>query len=286
MAYVYLNGELLPEESAKVAANDRGLLLGDGLFESVRAYGGRAFRLSAHLARLRQSAEFLRLDVPAGDEEIGRGIADLIERNGCSDAYVRITLTRGALTKGLRLDHAGPPTLLVNVRALTPYPPEQYRNGAKLIISAVRQNSASPLARHKTLSYLLYLLARQEATDAGANGAILLNEHGQVTEESVSNIFFVRDGRLLTPPVHCGLLPGIARGIVMELAQADGIGFEERPVRAGEVFDSDEVLLTNSLMEVMPVRSVDRRTIGQKAPGPVTVRIMELYRSAVAAETR
>jgi len=285
MAGVFLNGEIVEESDARISAGDRGLLLGDGLFESMRAYRGKVFRLSAHLQRLRASAAFLRLSLPCSDEPIERSISELTRLNSCPEAYVRMTLTRGASVRGLRLDGAGPSTLLIQARPIQAPPAEQYRNGAKLIISSARQNSANPLARHKTLSYLLYLLARQEATDAGANGAILLNEHGQVAEESVSNIFLARGGTLFTPPVYCGLLPGITRGVVLELAQKEGIPVEERPIAAGELFEAEEMLLTNSLMEIMPVRSVDRRSIGSAAPGQITKRIGELYRAAVEAES-
>jgi len=285
MAYVFLNGKILAEEAALVPSGDRGLLLGDGLFESMRAYRGKVFRLAAHLARLRASAAFLRLSVPCADERIGESISELIRLNSCAEAYVRITLTRGASGHGLRLDGQGPPTLLIHVRPFAPHPAEQYKAGAKLIISGVRQSSWNPLARHKTLSYLLYLVARQEATDAGANGAILLNEGGWVAEESVSNVFLVRGGKLVTPPVHCGLLPGITRGVVLELAAAEKLPFEERPALAGELFEGEELFLTNSLMEILPVRSVDRRQIGAAAPGPVTSRVRDLYRAAVEAET-
>jgi len=284
MASVFLNGEIVEESAARVAAGDRGLLLGDGLFESLRAYRGKVFRLAAHLQRLRASAAFLRLTVPSTDEQIEKSIAELIGLNSCAEAYVRVTLTRGAAAQGLRLDGAGPATLLIHARALQAQPAEQYRNGARLIISTARQNSANPLARHKTLSYLLYLLARQEATDAGANGALLLNEHGQVAEESVSNVFLARGGTLLTPPAHCGLLPGITRGAVLDLARAEGIPVAERPIAAGELFEADEMFLTNSLMEIMPVRSVDRRGIGGATPGPITSRVQALYRAAVEAE--
>lgn len=285
MAFVFLNGEILGESSARISVHDRGLLLGDGLFETMRAYEGKIFRLAAHLARLRASAEFLRLRFDYRDDEIEEGIAELIRRNACPDAYVRLTVTRGPCARGLQLDPAAAPTVLMSVRSLAPYPPEQYRRGMKLIISAIRRNSASPLPRHKTLNYLPCLLARQEAMDAGAHGAVLLNEHGQVAEESVSNLFLALGGRLLTPPVYSGLLPGITRAAVMELAEAAGLRLEERPVGAGELFDCDEMFLTNSLMEVMPVRSVDKRVFPQRAPGPLTAGIQKAYRALVRSET-
>jgi branched-chain amino acid aminotransferase len=285
MSFVYLNDRLLSEAEAVVPVTDRGFLLGDGLFETIRAYNGRAFRLAEHLKRLRDSAEFLGIAVPAADGEIERRIAEVVHRNGCLEAYVRITLTRGQGGRGLRMDGEFTPTLLIAASRLVPYPAEQYRHGARLLVSRYRQNSASPLARHKTLSYLPYLLARREAMDAGANGALLLNELGQVAEESVSNLFLARAGRLITPPVHCGLLPGITRATVIALCAENEIQVEERPIGAGELFDADEIFLTNSLMEIMPVHSVDKRAPNAKAPGPITEKVRSLYRTAVQAET-
>lgn len=281
MPHVYLNGKVLEESAAALSPNERGFLYGDGLFETMRAYGGRIFRLEAHLARLRASAEFLRLRVPAADAEIGDAVAQLIKADSCPDAYVRLTLTRGASGRGMRLEQPENPTLLIIARPLQPHPEDHYRHGVKVIISSLRQSSHNPLARHKTLNYMLCLLARQEATDAGANGAILLNELGQVAEESAANVFLARNGMLITPPPHCGLLPGIARAKVMDLAGAQGVPVEERPVSPAELFDADEIFLTNSLMEVMPVRQVDKRALKSKAPGPITAALMQAYRSAV-----
>jgi len=285
VAYIFLNGDIVEETSARLSVNERGFLLGDGLFETMRAYGGKVFRLRAHLDRLRASARFLRLRVPRSDDDLESPIAELIRRNQCPEAYVRLTLTRGPSARGLRLDGDAEPTLLIQVRPLNPYPAELYRHGARLIMSTIRQNSGSPLPRHKTLNYLPYLLARQEAADARAHGAILLNEHGQVTEESVSNVFLVRGDLLLTPPIHCGLLPGITRAAVLELAHGEGLPVQERPLLGGEVFECDEMFLTNSLMEILPVRSVDGRRLARPAPGPVTERLRAAFRSLVERET-
>jgi branched-chain amino acid aminotransferase len=277
MASVYLNGKIIDESAAGLPVQERGFLYGDGLFETMRAYGGRIFRLREHLARLRASASFLRLTVPVSDDETAAALGELIEANECPDAYARLTLTRGATGRGMRLDPPATPTLLIAARSLQPRPEDHYRHGVKLIISSCRQSSHNPLARHKTLNYLLNLLAHQEAADAGAHGAVLLNELGQVTEESAANIFIVRGGKLVTPPPHCGLLPGIARATVMELAAAQGVALEERPIPAAELFDAEEMFLTNSLVEVMPVRQMDRRALPQKAPGPVTAGLMRAY---------
>ncbi len=285
MAWVFLNGEIVEETSARLSVNDRGLLLGDGLFETMRAYGGNVFRLGAHLARLRSSAEFLRLRFTHDDREIESSIAELIRLNECPNAYVRLTLTRGPAARGLRLDQDSAPTVLVHVRPINLYPQKLYRHGAKLIVSSIRQNSGSPLPAHKTLNYLPYLLARQEAADAHAHGAILLNECGRLAEESVSNVFLVRGDELLTPPVHCGLLPGITRAAVIELAEREEIKLRRRPVMGGEIFESDEMFLTNSLMEIMPVRSIDRRRLGRSVPGPITERLQGEFRKLVERET-
>jgi len=281
MAWLYLNGEIIEDKDAAISVDDRGFLLGDGLFETMRAYGGRVFRLNAHLARLRESAEFLRISCDLTDADVGEAISELLERNACPDAYVRLTLTRGPLEKGLRLDGSGRPTVLIRVRPFSPHPDELYKRGARLVLSSVRRNSASDLPRHKTLNYLPCLLAKQGAVDAGAFGAVMLNEYGQVAEESLSNLFIVREGRLATPPVHCGLLPGITRAVVMELAGANDVPCDERVLSPADLFGADECFLTNTLMEIMPVRSLDRRPVGGGKPGPLTVRLQGLYRKAV-----
>ena len=167
--------------------------------------------------------------------------------------------------------------LVIQSRPLTPYPEHIYRRGADLILARVRTNADSPLPRHKTANFLLYCLARQEARDAKASDAILLNQHGQVCETSVANVFCVRDGGLVTPPVHCGLLPGITRANVLHIARGQGMPVEEKPVQAGDLLECDEVFLTNTLIEIGPVRRVDGRRIGAGAPGPVTGGLMAAY---------
>jgi branched-subunit amino acid aminotransferase/4-amino-4-deoxychorismate lyase len=211
-------------------------------------------------------------------------IEHLSVRNGCSDAYVRLTVTRGWEIPGVRLDGEGAPTVILHVRPLRTHAPKRYRHGMKLIVSTVRQNSASPVVRHKTIGYLPYLLARQEAAEAGADGAILLNEYGHVTEEAMSNLFFVRDGALHTPPIHSGLLPGITRAVVSECAREAGIRVVEHPMPAGEMFLYDEAFMTNSLLEIMPVKSIDKRPLNAEAPGPTTRKLRDAYAAKVAEE--
>jgi branched-chain amino acid aminotransferase len=283
MQWVFLNGAIVEADKAVVPVTDRGLLLGDGLFETMRAYGGRTFKMEAHLDRLRSSAKVFRLPFDFADAKIADAIGELIKRNQCPDAYIRLTLTRGSQIPELSLADDGAPTVIIIAWPLRPHPSKRYSRGVRLIISTVRQHSASSVVRHKTLNYLANLLARQEATDAGAGGAILLNETGQVTEESVSNLFFVKSGTLWTPPVHCGLLPGITRALVLELAAAAGIVVEDKPILAGEVFEFEECFMTNSLMELMPVRSIDKRPIGT-APGEMTKRLQARFTAEVERE--
>jgi branched-chain amino acid aminotransferase len=284
MNYVYLNGAILPAAEALIPTTDRGVLLGDGLFETMRSYNGTVFRFSAHMDRLRASAEALKIRTEFTDAHIQDSIATLAEKNGCDDAYVRLTLTRGWEMTSLRLDGDGAPTVILHVRPHRSYAADRYRKGLKLMLSTVRQSSASCIVRHKTLAYLPYLLARQEAVEANMDGAVLLNEAGQVTEESVGNLFFARDGVLHTPPIHCGLLPGITRDVVLECANDAGIPVEDAPIPAGGAFEFEEAFMTNTLMEVMPIRSLDKRPFATKAPGPLTKRIQELFRAKVAAE--
>ena len=231
MAFVFLDGEIADEESARISVSDRGLLHGDGLFETMRAYGGKLFRPAAHLARLRASAEFLRLRFDYRDAEIEEAIAKLIRRNTCPDAYVRLTVTRGTSAKGLRLDSGASPTVLINVRPLMPYPPERYRHGVKLVVSAIRQNSGSPLPRHKTLNYLPYLLARQEADQlkhfdpplgVEAIGGLVEEQQVGVMDEGLRQIDFLHHAggirfklavALVTDPHQVQYLVGALHGV-------------------------------------------------------------------------
>ena len=278
MAHVWINGRLAEDTAPVLMAKDRGFLYGDGLFETLRAYEGRVFQLEEHWARLMRSAAFLRLPVAWGLPEITEAVERLIETNGLIEAVVRIALSRGAEAAGLGLVETDAPTVLIQARSFEGFPDHVYRRGVSVVIARIRQNADSPLPRHKTANYLLYLLARQEARDAKANDALLLNQRGQVCEATVANVFWVREGKVWTPPVHCGLLPGITRANVVRIAETADIPVGERAIMAGDLFDADEVFLTNSLMEITPVRTIDGRRIGEGSPGPVTTRLMGLYR--------
>jgi len=281
---MFAAGEFVPMAEARVSALDAGLLLGAGLFETLRTYGGRPFRLGAHLARLRESGEFLRIFVAESDASLAEIINHLVEVNAVPDARVRITATRGPLAAELEDDSAPPATLIVSAGPMTPYPAQAYERGATVVVSRLRANETDPTTFHKTTGYMKNLLALRDAHRAGATEALLFNTKGRLAEGAISNVFIVTGGRLLTPPVEEGLLPGITRAAVLELAAEVGVPAEQQPLSAREVLDADEVFLTNSIMEVLPVGRIERKEIGDGRPGPVTRKLAEAYKALVTRE--
>ena len=283
--FIWVNGEFRGAGAPLLSARDRGLLYGDGLFETLRAYDGVPFLLNEHLDRLSDSAAFLCIGDPPDAAALGQAITELLHRNGLRDAYVRITFTRGEHTGSLELEPAEAPTCIAVAQPLRPLPPSRYDPGSTAIIASTRQNADSPLPRHKTLNYLNNLLARTEARERGADEAILLNTRGQVAEAASSNLFLVRQGRLVTPSLDSNILPGVTRAEVLRLAREAGIPSEERTIRPDELQLADEVLLTNSVAELVPIRSIEGRTVGQGRPGAVTRRLHMAYSNRVGQYT-
>jgi branched-chain amino acid aminotransferase group I len=277
MRWIYLNGELVQQETATVSALDRGLLYGYGLFETMRSYGGRVFRLEQHYQRLRDGAARLAMDVPLTLRELSDAVEAVLDRNELSDARVRLTLTAGA--EGA----AGSVTLLA--REVTEYPRQLYRRGMSALVTSVRRNETSFLSGVKSLNNLDNVLAREEAHRQGAGEAILLNTRGFVVEGSASNVFLVLDGRLVTPNLSSGCLAGITRQAVLELATAAGLEAVESEVEPSVFEDASEAFLTGSVMEVMPLTRLDDGPIGSGRPGPVTGRLHRLYQEMVRQET-
>ena len=282
---VYVSGRCVPREEAKISALDAGVLLGAGLFETLRTYGGRPFRLGAHLARLRASGEFFRIFIRESDSQVAEAVARLAEANGLADARVRLTATRGPLADAVDDDEAPPATLIITAGPMTPYPAELYENGATVVVSDIRISADDPTVYHKTTGYLRNLLALRDAHRARATEALIFNTKGRLAEGSLSNVFIVSEGRLLTPTVEEGLLAGITRAAVLELAAEAGVPAEQKPLSARAVLDADEMFLTNSIMELLPVGRVERKEIGDGRPGPVTKRLAEAYRALVIRET-
>jgi branched-chain amino acid aminotransferase len=282
---VYYNGVFSSEENASISPFNRGLLYGDGLFETLRAYGGRVFRLEQHLKRLADGARVLRIESCWAADDIGRAVYELLERNRLSDAAIRITLFRG--------DGEGPeprvglkPLLLMSARPPGTYREEDYARGFRAHIVSMRRNIYSPLARIKSINYLENILGRLEARDAAAQEALFLNGSGWVAEGAVANIFMIKDKRLITPPPDAGILPGITRAAVLEIARSSGREAAEELFSPEELLRSDEAFLTNSLMEIMPMVMVNGRPVGNGIPGPLTRELHQLYRELVKEELR
>jgi len=279
---VYLNGVIVDEGAAFLPVNDRGILFGDGLFETIRAYGGRPFRLERHMARLREGCRTLRLAGIPGDEEVRRAIGELYAANVREgDAYVRITVTGGAFDGSRTLRRSGPPNVFIVVKPLEPYPEEYYSHGLRLTVSRIRRNATSPLVRVKTNNYLESLFARQEAVEAGFHDALFLNTYGHLAEATTSNIFLVSDGEVCTPHLECGVLPGITREAVLEICQDLEIPTETGFYTLDELFSAQEAFLTMSTGEIIPVREVDGSRLGESCPGPVTARLIQAFHELV-----
>ena len=284
---VFLNGELVPADEACIPADDRAVLFGDGIFETIRAYQGQPFRLERHLERLEDACRMLRFGVQRGRDDIRDLVMALLEENGLMgpiDAYIRITLLGGPSGGPKMLERPGPTGLFIIARPYEGYPEHLYREGVSLVISGIKRNSSSPLSSLKSSNYLDSLIARQEAIDQGADDAVMLTTAGNLAEATSSNLFMVREGNVLTPDIGCGFLPGVTRETVIELCGE--LGIICTPVMAGTdvLLSADEVFLTNSLMEVMPVRRIARKQVGKKCPGRVTAGLTKAYRALVARE--
>ena len=284
MTKFYLNGEFVDEFEAVVPLTDRGLLYGDGLFETMRAYDGTVFRMGEHLERLADSARALRIPMFDNPAELGAAVDELLTLNGLGDAYVRVTLTRGAHTGDLTLDTGEAPTLFITAREFIGYSNIMYQHGMKLTIASAVRHSASPLGRHKTLNYLENLIARDAAHENGFDEILFLDENGCLVECATSNLFFVLDGELCTPNVEMNLLPGITRRIVMEQARWNGRKVLERKWPIREIERAEEVFLTNSLMEIMPVCDIAGEKIPGNIPGEITAELATDYKRVVAEE--
>jgi len=284
MNKVYLSGSFVNEDEAVIPVGDRGFLYGDGLFETMRAYDGRVFRIDDHLKRLKNSAGLFHISLRESTEELSGIVHELLQMNALTQAYVRITLTRGIHGGNLWLDTGENITLLVNTREYHGYPSEAYERGMKLLVGDTVRHTRSVIGRHKTLNYLESLIARDAARTGGFDEVVFLDETGCVTECATANIFFVRAGELCTPSAEMNLLPGITRGVVMELARWGGRKVLERKWKLREFQQADEVVLSNSLMEVMPVSELADTAIGDGAPGEVTLEVAAAYHRAVAEE--
>ncbi len=281
---IYINGTLFDKEDAKISVYDHGLLYGDGVFEGMRTYGGRVFRLDEHLDRLYESAKAIWLQIPMTKPDLAKAVNETVAINSIQDGYIRLVVTRGAGSLGLDPNRTSDPQVIIIADSITLYPKEYYENGLEIVsVSTIRNHPAALSPRVKSLNYLNNILAKIEGLQAGCVEALMLNHNGQIAECTGDNIFLVSRGELLTPPVDAGILQGITRDAVIELARNDGLTVREIPLTKHDVYIADECFLTGSAAEVIPVVKVDSRPIGDGKPGVITreliARFHELTRS-------
>ncbi len=276
---IYIDGQFFEKEHAKVSVFDHGLLYGDGVFEGIRFYNGRVFRLETHIARLFDSAQAIWLTPTLSREEMTAAVLETIRQNGLRDGYVRLVITRGEGTLGLSPEHCPRPTVIIIAAGITLYPAEMYENGLVVVTCATRRiphGALSPMI--KSLNYLNNVLAKIEATSAGAGEGLMLNEQGYVAECTGDNVFIVKRGEIFTPPISAGALAGITREVVFELAAEAGIRISEPQLTRYDIFTADECFLTGTAAELIPAVSLDRRQIGTGKPGPITRQLMTRFR--------
>ncbi len=285
--FILLNDEIVRAEDALLSVSDGGFLHGAGLFETMRAEHGRVFRLEAHLARLMNSAGTLLSPIARDSLPTADDLTRLLSLNELRSARIRLTLSSGP-TAGppANQNHAAEPTATVCVTAvpLEDYPAAFYERGVGVIVSRFRQSAADPLAGHKCTSYLGRLLALRDAQRAGCAEALWFTPQNLLAEGSITNVFIVKGGELVTPPLDTPVLPGIARAVVIERARGAGIAVRERPVNINDLLDADEVFLTNAIMRVMPVVRVEKRDIRDGRPGALSQRLLDSYRTCVQDE--
>jgi branched-chain amino acid aminotransferase len=283
---VYINGKLYEKADAKVSVYDHGLLYGDGVFEGIRAYSGRVFRLARHIDRLYDSARSIRLEIPMPKALLAQAVKDTLAVNNLTDAYIRLVITRGAGSLGLDPRKTTDPQVIIITDSISLYPAELYDHGLKLITAGTMRNHPSALnPRIKSLNYLNSILAKIEATNAGCLEALMLNHKGEVSECTGDNIFIVRQGALHTPSLDSGILEGVTRDAVIELARAAGHTVFERSMDRHDVYTAEECFLTGTAAEVIPVVECDGRAIGPGKPGPITKDLRERFHALVRSES-
>lgn len=276
---IFLNGAFVPKEAAVVSVYDHGLLYGDGVFEGIRAYDGNVFRLKPHIDRLYDSAKAILLEIPYPPTEMEEIVLETLRKNRLHSAYIRIVVSRGAGDLGLDPARCPRANVIVIAESLALYPKELYERGIRLVTVSTRRNRSDVLSPAiKSLNYLNNILAKLEAKNAGADEGLMLNADGYVTEATGENIFIVKHGTLITPPPYVGILKGITRQAVMEIAAEDGILVREDVLTLHDVYTADEVFLTGTAAEIVPVVAVDGRTIGDGRPGAMTLRLLEAFR--------
>lgn len=275
---IYIDGKYYDEAKAKISVFDHGLLYGDGIFEGIRAYHGRVFKLKEHIDRLFYSAKAILLTIPMTHEQVMRAVVDTCKKNKLKDGYIRLVVTRGKGTLGLNPNRCANPSVIVIADKIQLYPQEMYDQGMEIVTVATTRNlhnAVNPAI--KSLNYLNNILAKIEANVAGVEEAIMLNSDGYVAECTGDNIFIIKGQQLLTPPLSAGALYGITRGVAMELAKEMGLTVAEPNLTRYDLFNADECFLTGTGAELIPVTKIDARVIGTGKPGPLTRELVQKY---------
>lgn len=276
---IYIDGQLCAEEDAKISVFDHGLLYGDGVFEGIRFYGGRVFKLEEHIARLYDSARAICLEIPLSPAEMTEALLSTIRANGLRDGYVRLVVTRGKGDLGLNPRLCARASVIIIAAKISLYSDALYQNGLDIITCATRRVSHAALPPAvKSLNYLNNIMAKIEALQANASEALMLNDQGYVAECTADNVFILKGGQMFTPPVSAGSLKGITRAAVLDLARELGVPVSEPELTRYDVFTADECFLTGTAAEVIPVVKVDSRVIGDGRPGPITLKLLGAFR--------
>lgn len=277
---IYVNGEYFSKEDAKISVFDHGFLYGDGVFEGIRVYDNLIFRFNDHLTRLYESAKAIALEIPLTVKEMEQAVLETVRRSQLPSCYIRLVVSRGYGDMGVDPRKCSKPTVVIIVTQINIYPPEMYESGMHATVSAtrrVRDDMMSP--RVKSLNYLCSVLAKIESNRQGLGDAIMLNTNGHVTEASVANVFIVKNNALITPPSSVGLLEGITRDTVLSVARDAGIVVKEELITQFDLYTADECFLTGTASELMPVVTIDGRIIGAEKAGPMSKRLLEMFRA-------
>jgi branched-chain amino acid aminotransferase len=281
--FASVNGRVTPAEEARVSVLDNGFTFGDAVYETLRTYAGRPFRLGRHLRRLRASAARLGIEVPAADEALGGQLDALLARAGNPESYIRLIVTRGEGDISYNFERVKGPTVVMAVKPFPAYPEHHYRDGVDAIVATVRRNHRQALdPAIKSCNLLNNILAVREAQARGAAEAILLNLEGEVAEGASTNVFAAREGVVRTPPLEAGILAGITREVVLEVAARIGVPVREERVLRADLQGADEAFLTSTTRELVPIRTIDGRPVGDGRPGPLTERLLAAFREEAA----
>jgi len=280
--FASVNGTVVPAAEARVSVLDNGFTFGDSVYETLRTYGGRPFALGRHLRRLRSSAGRIGVALPLSDEVMGERLAALLAAAANPESYIRMIVTRGVGDISYHFDRVQGPTVVMAVKPYVPLSDRDYTEGVAASLVSLRRNAPEALdPAIKACNLLNNILAVQEAQSKGAIEAIMLNRHGEVAEGAGSNVFLVRHGEVLTPPLSAGILSGITREVLFEVALEDGVTIRERTLWPDDLWSADEAFFTSTLKELAPIRAIDGRPVGTGAPGPLTLRLLAAFRAAV-----